>query len=313
MNCTEPRDLLAAAVRDACVQDVRAFKPGNVSIAAPGHRMEAAAFIASAHAVAMPLTLAGASVGQRILRAVEASWAAAGCNTNLGIVLLAAPLLCAREKLNASPVSPEDLRTALHVELQGLTLADADDAYRAIRIAQPAGLGAVAAHDVAEPPTITLRAAMQAAAAHDQIARAYTDDYRLVFEIGLPVLQAARQAGLAELWALTRCFLALAAAVPDTHVQRKHGPMAAAEVQQRCSVLLTQWDAQASRFDVHATAAIWPALRAQDQAWKAAGINPGTSADLTVACALVTRLSGTEGYTMARHESCPPVICGSAG
>ena len=53
------------------------------------------------------------------------TWAAAGCNTNLGIVLLCAPLAAAVERR-------EPLRTALHAVLGGLDVADAAAAYRAI-------------------------------------------------------------------------------------------------------------------------------------------------------------------------------------
>ncbi len=81
----------------ACRLDVEVFKPGNVSCAAPGHGMQAAQFIASAQAAAGPLMATGARVGERVEAAVHASWAAAGCNTNLGIVLLAAPIARAFE------------------------------------------------------------------------------------------------------------------------------------------------------------------------------------------------------------------------
>ncbi len=53
--------------------------------------MELEQFEASAVAAAPFLAAAGEKVGDRILRAVEASFAAAGCNTNLGILLLCAP------------------------------------------------------------------------------------------------------------------------------------------------------------------------------------------------------------------------------
>ena len=83
---------LRAAFVAACTLDVAVRKPGNVSLASPGHGMQAQQFIDSAHAAAAPLCTAGATVGWRIEHAVAASWAAAGCNTNLGIVLLAIAL-----------------------------------------------------------------------------------------------------------------------------------------------------------------------------------------------------------------------------
>ena len=61
MTATHPFSLepttVAAAVWDACVTEVRAFKPGNVSVTSPGHGMHADDFIASADATAAEDTL----------------------------------------------------------------------------------------------------------------------------------------------------------------------------------------------------------------------------------------------------------------
>ena len=113
--------LLAAAAQDACVQEVRAFKPGNVSVCAPVHQMEASHFLRSAAAAAGPLARPGATVGERIEAAIDATWRVVSCNTNLGIVLLMAPLLRAAESLPA-PASLSQLRRALAHELARLRL-----------------------------------------------------------------------------------------------------------------------------------------------------------------------------------------------
>src|SRR6185437_11776257 len=105
-----------------------------------GHGMTIAEFAASAHASAAALCTCGRSVGQRILDAVSATRAVVGCNTNLGIVLLAAPLIAAAETAVAG-----GLRHALSATLAALTVADAAAAYEAIRLARPAGLGRVPA------------------------------------------------------------------------------------------------------------------------------------------------------------------------
>ena len=98
---------IAAAFVAACRDELDAPKPGNVHVFADGHRMTAADFVRSAQAAAGPLTASGARVGLRILRAVEATHAAVGTNTNLGIILLCAPLAAAAEH------QPADLRGAL--------------------------------------------------------------------------------------------------------------------------------------------------------------------------------------------------------
>src|ERR1700754_5127007 len=123
----------------ACTLDVLARKAGNVSEASPGHRMHAALFLQSAQAAAAPLCTAGASVGERIESAVQATWRVVECNTNLGIILLCAPLLVAQER--CAPAGPgESLDAAVRDVLEALTVDDARAAYRAIALARPAGL-----------------------------------------------------------------------------------------------------------------------------------------------------------------------------
>src|SRR5947209_4599655 len=98
---------IAAAFDAACRDELDALKPGNVHAFADGHRMTAADFVRSAAAAARPLTQPGAKVGLRILHAVVATQAAVGMNTNLGIILLCAPLAAAAEQAHS------DLRAAL--------------------------------------------------------------------------------------------------------------------------------------------------------------------------------------------------------
>src|SRR5215472_13524039 len=96
--------------------------------------------------------------GARILGAVEATLAAVGTNTNLGIILLCAPLALAAETGRA------ELRAALAEVLDELDLEDARLAFAAIDRAAPGGLGRVARNDVRAPATVTLRHAMAEAA-----------------------------------------------------------------------------------------------------------------------------------------------------
>ena len=82
---------IAAAYRASCLDELDALKPGNVHAFADGHRMAVADFVASAEISAPHLAEAGAPVGRRVLRAVEATIDQVGQNTNLGILLLCAP------------------------------------------------------------------------------------------------------------------------------------------------------------------------------------------------------------------------------
>jgi triphosphoribosyl-dephospho-CoA synthase len=277
-------DGLARCYLEACLLELDALKPGNAHIHAAGHRIAVAEMETSARVSVAPLTRPGAPVGRRILDAVSATHAAVGSNTNLGIVLLAAPLLAAAEA-----ASTGNLRGALHDVLRQLTVEDATDAYAAIRLASPAGLGSAPEQDVATPPTMDLRAAMTLAAARDRIAQQYASDYEDVFRIGVPELASAERAQQPPAWGATRAFMAFLAAFPDSHIQRKLGLAAAERVRAQAEALRP--DVGRGPDDPHTT----EALLAFDRRLKADSLNPGTSADLTVASGLAFSLSGLRG------------------
>jgi triphosphoribosyl-dephospho-CoA synthase len=275
----------------ACAQDVLARKPGNVSVASPGHGMHAGLFEASAAAAAGPISAAASPVGERIELAVRATWQAAGCNTNLGIVLLCAPLLAAFER--CGPAGAGALEQAVGEVLRSLGVPDARAAYRAIALARPGGLGRAPAQDVAEAPTVGLREAMALAAHRDSIAAQYENGFADVFGLGLPAWRraeahaAAQQLapGAAAARAMQAAFLEFLAALPDSHIVRKHGEAVAHCVMREAR----PWRERARRGDaVEAD----PAFARWDEDLKARGLNPGTSADLAVAVALAAALGG---------------------
>lgn len=288
---TPAEELARRAFVWACALDVHARKPGNVSTASPGHGMEAALFLASAEAAAPALCAPGIRVGARIEGAMRASWEAAGCNTNLGIVLLAAPLVAAAARWRPASGLAALRRTLANV-LATLDVEDARAAYRAIALANPGGLGRAARQDVAEPPTVDLRAAMTLAAERDHIAAQYAHGFPAVFEPGLATfaesLARARHAGRAPeaavREAMLRAFLEFLAAFPDSHIVRKHGVALAHSVMAEAA----PWCERARRGEALEDD---PALAEWDESLKRRGLNPGTSADLSVATAFVAALS----------------------
>ena len=282
-----PNTLARCCFLQACALDVAVRKPGNVSVASPGHRMHAAQFISSAQAAAGPLCEAGARVGARIENAVAASWAAVGCNTNLGIVLLCAPLAAAAERPGAL-AHLAAFTHALQAVLQGLDVEDSRAAFRAIQQANPGGLGAADAEDVHNEPQLGLRQAMALAAERDSIARLYAQGFTELLELDWPNLQMSSRMSLPTnpptTWqanpspdppltaAVQHLYLQILARWPDSHIVRKHGLAAA----QGVSAQARLWQAQPQP-DHDPAFALW------DQTLKEAGLNPGTSADMTVA------------------------------
>lgn len=302
MASGDPARALTARARtaflDACRLDVETTKPGNVSVKSPGHGMEAAQFNASAEAAVDALIAPGKPVGQRILEAVARTRDAAGCNTNLGIVLLVAPLAAALDQLegldefdnrgDGAPLAPGPWRAATQQVLAHLDVDDARAAYRAIALANPGGLGDVPEQSVHAPPTIDLKHAMALAADRDSIARQYANGFADVFGTGLAAVREvpAHSPQLATL----NTWLAFLAGWPDSHIVRKHGLALAQSVTLAALEHHTRFRhalAQHARADT-------TLLDAWDAHLKARAVNPGTSADLTVATLFVALLCGFE-------------------
>ena len=273
---------MATAGQLACLLEASAPKPGNVSPFAAFRDTTYEDFLASAAAIGPALADAGErSLGATIRAAAEATVRWAPSNTNLGLVLLLAPLARAQLRPGQHP-----LRARLAATLADTTVADARDAYLAIRSVAPAGLGEVSEQDVAGTPTVTLRDAMALARERDAIAREYASDFETTFAIGAPGLHRALSDGLAWREAVVEVYLALLAALPDTHIARKLGAEAAVTVQRRARAVV---DAGGVR-----TTAGRDAIAALDRELRdeANTLNPGATADLTGAAIYVVLLEG---------------------
>jgi triphosphoribosyl-dephospho-CoA synthase len=264
-------EVVTQAFHDACLAELDALKPGNVHRFAGGHSMTVADFEKSAAAAAPAIGAKDLSVGARIERAVAATNAAVGQNTNLGIILLAAPL--AQAALDGGG----DLRVRVARVLAKLTVEDARAAYRAIRMAAPGGLGNAPEHDISAEPSVTLLETMRAARKRDRIAWNYTHDFVDIFELGLRWLAGGRQRWGDVPWTVTYVYLGFLAHIPDTLIERKFGSDVASAVRDEARPIVAGFS-QCSVAEQMA-----PPLAAFDRSLKERGLNPGTSADLTVA------------------------------
>ncbi|WP_353842966.1 triphosphoribosyl-dephospho-CoA synthase [Mesorhizobium sp.] len=276
------RERLRAAYKDACRMEIEALKPGNVHLFADGHGMSAAQFMTSAEVSSVPLTDPRLPVGQRMLEAVRATRLAVATNTNLGIILLAGPLLCAAEMAGAQ-LHDNRLRDNLDAVLRAMSIDDTRAVFEAIVAAAPGGLGE-AENDVRQEPKVHLLDAMREAADRDMIARQYVTGFGDVFGVGLAALQAALARGEGGMWPTVFAYMAFLAVFPDSHVVRNHGAEVANQARQQALAVeaaLHGNDDVASRIRL---------LMELDRRLKANNVNPGTSADLTVATLLVHTL-----------------------
>lgn len=281
------RAAIEEAFLAACHAELSALKPGNVHVHAAGHGMEIDHFERAAAAAAPFIADPTRGVGARILGAVGASVAETGLNTNLGIVLLAAPLAAAGDARQGT----DDLHTRVQSVLEKLDLADADQTFQAIVIANPAGLGRVDDGDVAGPPTMNLTEAMALAAGRDRIARAYVSGFDDIFAKALPELHAARRSAANESLAITALHMSLLASFPDSHIARKYGEATALAVQREARALEPAWQPAPQPESCQS-------LLDFDASLKSRGLNPGTTADFVVATLfadMLIRQSATTG------------------
>lgn len=271
---------IAAAFEAACRDELQALKPGNVHIHSAGHGMDVATFHRAAHAASPFIADPALTVGQRIYRATKASFEATSLNANLGIVLLCAPLAKAAGEIDITT----GLRRCLATILSSLDESDADDAFAAIRLANPAGLGKVDKGDVTySNPRMTLLEAMGLAAERDRIARAYVTVYEDIFDVALPALEEAFALAATRDLATSTLHMKLLATFPDSHIARKWGPETAAEVQERAGDLSRYWSPAVTLKSLER-------LKEFDAQLKDKNLNPGTTADFVVATLFTHRL-----------------------
>jgi triphosphoribosyl-dephospho-CoA synthase len=291
-------DLVATAAQFACLLEASAPKPGNVSPGRHFHDTRYEDFLASAAAIGPAMALAGQRpIGPTVLAAVEATARWAPSNTNLGIILLFAPIARAAIETAHTPasepgaqaergISIATLRDGVEAVLAATTIADARAVYAAIRLARPGGLGQVPEQDIREEPDAALQVVMALAAERDAIAREYATGFAATFDTGLPALSRARSDGLSWDSAVAETYLVLLSATPDTLIARKLGVPEAESVCRAAAAIMAAGGVRT------------PTGRSRIEAFderlrdpRNTG-NPGATADLTAASLFVYLLAG---------------------
>lgn len=274
-STTSSPSTIGACVTLACIWEATAPKPGNVYRGADFEDLTYVDFLTSAAIVGPILENASTQgVGATVLEAVSRTRAAVATNTNLGMMLLLAPLATVPGEL--------PLESGIQAVLASLDQQDTNKTFEAIRVAQPGGLGKVEEADVnaSEAPSISLVEAMHLAADRDLIARQYSNAFEQVFEVARGLLSALNNDwSLSE--AIVHAFLQLLSSHPDSLIARKCGDTVAKEVSTQAARVLSQGVPDEPAYD--------QALQEFDFSLRVDGHrrNPGTSADLIAAALFV--------------------------
>jgi triphosphoribosyl-dephospho-CoA synthase len=261
-----------AAATLACLYEATAAKPGNVHPGAAFDDVSYADFVASAVVIAPIFDQAPQrGVGRTVLDAVRATRAAVGTNTNLGTLLLIAPL---------SVVPPgQSLSEGVSKVLTGLTSEDTRHVYEAIRTSSAGGLGRAEKADVfADPPSdLTLVDAMRLAADRDTVARQYTNGFVDVFDGTAAWLAEALARNMPLGEAIVWAHIKQLAKRPDSLIGRKCGTQIAADATRRAVGVLESQNRGGPAFrEALGDFDFW--LREDGHRR-----NPGTTADLVAA------------------------------
>lgn len=259
----------------ACLWEATAAKPGNVYRGADFDGLTYADFLVSATVIGPCMEYAREKgVGPTILAAVRATQLAVGSNTNLGTILLLAPL---------AAVPPAQLLPAgLPGVLDQLDKADTHDTYQAIRLAHPGGLGKVDRADVHQTPApaLNLIEAMRLAAERDCVARQFVNGFEQVFHMAQRVSKNT-SSGLPLGESIVHAFLQLLSELPDSLIARKCGISTALSVTARAAQIMDRWEPRSAgyrdavgEFDFY--------LRSDGHR-----LNPGSTADIVAAALYV--------------------------
>jgi triphosphoribosyl-dephospho-CoA synthase len=263
----------------AVICEVSAPKPGNVHRGADFEDLTYVDFLYSAVIVGPILDRApDAGVGRTVLDAVRATRDRVGTNTNLGTLLLIAPLACVPENI-------------LHQDgigsvLSQLTADDTRNVYEAIRIAAAGGLGRVAEADVFDvPPSIALVEAMRLASERDLVARQFCNNFVDVFRLAT-WLEEGRARGWSLNDSIVHAHIRQLAAEADSLIARKCGQRVAEQSRAMAGGVLDSGSPGDESY--HSALADFDFWLRSDGHRR----NPGTTADLVAAALFVLLREG---------------------
>ncbi len=250
-------------------------KVGNVYRGADFENLTLADFLTAATRIGPILAHALTNgVGQTVLDGVITTHHAVATNTNLGTLLLFAPLAAAMAK-----PQPHKLQKNLATLLATLTPTDTRLVYQAIRLTGTDSLDSVPAADISDPPPsdLNLLEAMKLAENYDLIARQYSNGFQQIFTEVVPALLLALQNNLTLADAIVHTQIQLLATYPDSLIARKCGAQTAQEASDRAAeVLATGSPGEAAYATELTNFDFW--LRSDKHRR-----NPGTTADMIAA------------------------------
>ena len=274
-------DDLKSAYLFSCKKDIELIKPGNVNLLSSHKDTKAQDYLDSAILSSRELFNQNYSLGKRILESVNVTRSQVNVNTNLGIILLCAPVIQSYIDFNNL-----DLREGIKKTLSTTSIKDTHDLCAAINISSPGGLGDSDMYDTASYPNASIKQIMDYSQEYDRISYQYSHNFSDIFDFIIPKLELLNQRYESLDISLSLLFIEILAKIPDSHISRKFGDKIAKKTSNNAYDLLKILDRE---YDPDYLA---KALNNLDYEYKKKGINPGTTADLLVASLMIYKISG---------------------
>ena len=274
-------DDLKSAYLFSCKKDIELIKPGNVNLFSSHKDTKAQDYLDSAILSSKELFNQNYSLGKRILESVNVTRSQVNVNTNLGIILLCAPVIQSYIDFNNL-----DLREGIKKTLSATSIKDTHDLCAAINISSPGGLGDSDMYDTASYPNASIKQIMDYSQEYDRISYQYSHNFSDIFDFIIPKLEFLNQRYESLDISLSLLFIEILAKIPDSHISRKFGDKIAKKTSNNAHDLLKILDRE------HDPDYLAKALNNLDYEYKKKGINPGTTADLLVASLMIYKISG---------------------
>jgi triphosphoribosyl-dephospho-CoA synthase len=274
-------DDLKSAYLFSCKKDIELIKPGNVNLLSSHKDTKAQDYLDSAILSSKELFNQNYSLGKRILESVNVTRSKVNVNTNLGIILLCAPVIQSYIDFNNL-----DLREGIKKTLSTTSIKDTHDLCAAINISSPGGLGDSDMYDTASYPNASIKQIMDYSQEYDRISYQYSHNFSDIFDFIIPKLEFLNQRYESLDISLSLLFIEILAKIPDSHISRKFGDKIAKKTSNNARDLLKILDRE------HDPDYLAKALNNLDYEYKKKGINPGTTADLLVASLMIYKISG---------------------
>ena len=272
------RNLLKKQIKFVCDKEMDSLKPGNVHKYSKGHGMNTKDFFKSGLIISRCLTKNNLNLGQKILSSVNEIQNKIKKNTNLGIILMLSPIVTVVQKEGI--ITKKKLLTKIKSLIKKQNVKNSIPIFKAISLISPGGLGVSKKYDVNEIPKTKLYKAMEFSKKKDLIARQYCNGFKDIFDTGIPAYKNFYNKWGNVSWALTGVYLTFLKKFNDSHVVRNKGNKIAINVKK---------EAKKHYFFVKNNTnieKIKKKLLLFDKKLKSNGVNPGTTADLTVATLL---------------------------